>query len=208
MDSRVSRSFGVGRNDRVALVFPNSAEAIVLFLAASAVGTAAPLNGAYKEEEFRFYLEDTRARALVVPPGEAEMARRQSALLEGGYPYLVAEIGRAVVGYAYAGAYRARPAYHWSVEDSIYVDPQAHRRGIGRLLLAALIAEAEARGFRQMIAIIGDSAQTPSIALHRAAGFRLIGAIEAVGFKHGRWLDTVLMQRALGPGATRLPGDQ
>jgi L-amino acid N-acyltransferase YncA len=136
------------------------------------------------------------------PPDEAEMARRMRALTEGGYPYLVAESDGIVAGYAYAGPYRARPAYHWSVENSIYVDVQAHRRGIGRALLARLIAQAEARGFRQMIAVIGDSAQTPSIALHRALGFRKVGTLENVGFKFGRWLDTVLMQRPLGAGAT------
>jgi L-amino acid N-acyltransferase YncA len=139
------------------------------------------------------------------PPDEAEMARRRQALLDGGYPYLAAVAEGAVLGYAYAGAYRARPAYRFSVEDSVYVAPQAHRRGVGRALLARLIADAEARGFRQMIAVIGDSAQTASIELHRAAGFRLIGAIENVGFKFDRWLDTVLMQRALGPGATTNP---
>src|SRR5207237_1434809 len=112
------------------------------------------------------------------PPDEAEMSRRQRALLDGGYPYLVAEIGRAVAGYAYAGPYRARPAYRFSVENSIYIAPDMHRRGIGRVLLDRLIAECEARGFRLMIAVIGDSAQTPSIELHRIAGFQLVGALE------------------------------
>jgi L-amino acid N-acyltransferase YncA len=139
------------------------------------------------------------------PPDEAEMARRQRVLFEGGFPYLVAELDGAVAGYAYAGPYRARPAYRFSVEDSVYVAAEAHRRGVGRALLATLIVEAEARGFRQMIAVIGDSAQVSSIELHRAAGFRLIGAIESVGFKFGRWLDSVLMQRALGPGASTAP---
>jgi L-amino acid N-acyltransferase YncA len=139
------------------------------------------------------------------PPDEAEMARRQRALLEGGFPYLVAELDGAVAGYAYAGPYRARPAYRFSVEDSIYVAAEAHRRGVGRALLDRLIVESEARGFRQMIAVIGDSAQLSSIELHRAAGFRLIGAIESVGFKFGRWLDSVLMQRPLGPGASTMP---
>ena len=139
------------------------------------------------------------------PPNAAEMARRLQALLDGGYPYLVAEADGAVAGYAYAGAYRPRPAYRWSVEDSIYVASQMQRRGIGAALLARLIADAEARGFRQMIAVIGDSAQAPSIELHRALGFRPIGAVENVGFKFGRWLDTVLMQRALGPGAGAPP---
>ena len=138
-------------------------------------------------------------------PDEAEMARRQCALLDGGYPYIVAEIGGAVAGYAYAGPYRPRPAYRFSVEDSIYVDPKAQRGGVGRALLECLIEEATQRGFRQMIAVIGDSAQTPSIELHRALGFRPIGNIENVGFKFDRWLDSVLMQRALGPGAATKP---
>jgi len=139
------------------------------------------------------------------PPAEPEMARRLRAILDNGYPYLVAEADGAVLGYAYAGPYRARPAYRWSVENSVYVAPQAQRRGVGRALLDALILETERRGFRQMIAIIGDSSQAPSLALHSAAGFRLIGTLEAVGFKHGRWLDTVLMQRPLGPGASKAP---
>jgi L-amino acid N-acyltransferase YncA len=139
------------------------------------------------------------------PPDEAEMARRYRALLAGRFPYLVAERAGLVVGYAYAGPYRARPAYKWSVEDSIYIAPEFHRRGIGALLLARLVADSEARGFRQMIAVIGDSAQTASIAVHSAAGFDLIGTLRSVGFKHGKWLDTVLMQRALGSGDAAAP---
>jgi L-amino acid N-acyltransferase YncA len=139
------------------------------------------------------------------PPDEAEMARRMQALFDGGYPYIVAEIGGAIAGYAYAGSYRPRPAYRFSVEDSIYVDPSAQRRGAGRLLLEHLIEECERRGFRQMVAVIGDSAQTPSIKLHRALGFRMVGTVENVGYKFGRWLDSVNMQRALGPGATTRP---
>ena len=139
------------------------------------------------------------------PPDEAEMARRMTALLDGGFPYIAAEIGGALVGYAYAGPYRPRRAYRFSVEDSIYVDAAAQRKGVGRALLTKLIEESERLGFRQMIAVIGDSAQTPSIEIHRALGFRMIGNVENVGFKFGRWLDTVLMQRALGPGATTKP---
>jgi len=139
------------------------------------------------------------------PPDEAEMARRQRALLEGGYPYLVAGIGGAVAGYAYAGPYRTRPAYRYTVENSIYIAPEAHRRGLGRALLDRLIAECEARNYRLMIAVIGDSAQTPSIELHRAAGFKMVGAFEAVGYKFDRWLDSVLMQRPLGKGASAPP---
>ncbi len=138
-------------------------------------------------------------------PDEAEMARRMTVLIDGGFPYLAAEDAGALRGYAYAGAYRPRPAYRFSVEDSIYVAAEAQRRGVGRALLDALITDATKRGFRQMIAVIGDAAQTPSIELHRAAGFRMIGAIEAVGFKHDRWLASVLMQRALGEGDTTSP---
>ncbi|MEA2927629.1 MAG: hypothetical protein QOG38_57 [Hyphomicrobiales bacterium] len=139
------------------------------------------------------------------PPDEAEMARRQRALFEGGYPFLVAEIDQAVAGYAYAGAYRTRPAYRFSVENSVYIAPEMHRRGIGRVLLARLIAECETRGYRLMIAVIGDSAQAASIELHRAAGFELVGVLEGVGYKFERWLDTVLMQRPLGKGRSAPP---
>lgn len=141
----------------------------------------------------------------IEPPSEAEMAQRQKSLLDGGFPYLVAENDGDFSGYAYAGPYRTRPAYRWSVEDSIYVNPNVHRRGIGRALLERLIVESEQRGFRQMIAVIGDSAQMSSIELHRSLGFRMIGTIENVGYKFGRWLDSVLMQRDLGPGATTNP---
>jgi L-amino acid N-acyltransferase YncA len=139
------------------------------------------------------------------PPDEAEMARRQRALIDGGFPYLVAELDGALAGYAYAGPYRARPAYDWTLEDSIYIAEAAQRRGIGRALLERLLADSTARGFRQMIAVIGDSANLPSTALHRAAGFTMVGTFTDVGFKFGRWLDIVLMQRALGPGATTPP---
>ena len=156
----------------------------------------------------RIYAQSVRtgtASFELEPPDEAEMARRMQALFDSGYPYVVAEIGGAIAGYAYAGSYRPRPAYRFSVEDSIYVDPKAQRRGAGRLLLAHLIEECERRGFRQMVAVIGDSAQMPSIELHRALGFRMVGTVENVGYKFGRWLDSVNMQRALGPGATTKP---
>jgi phosphinothricin acetyltransferase len=139
------------------------------------------------------------------PSDEAEMARRQEALLSQRYPYLVAERAGVIAGYAYAGPYRARPAYNWCVEDSIYVAPEFHRQGIGRLLLTHLIAESEALGFRQMIGVIGDTANTASVAVHAAVGFRLIGTFQSIGYKHGRWLDTVLMQRRLGSGDTAPP---
>jgi L-amino acid N-acyltransferase YncA len=149
---------------------------------------------------YRHAVEHGTASFELEAPDETEMARRLQAMLQGGYPYLVAERAGTIAGYAYAGAYRARPAYHWSVEDSIYVAPDMQRQRVGSQLLTRLIEEAERRGFRQMIAVIGDSAQTPSIAVHERAGFTHIGTLRAVGFKHGRWLDTVLMQRALGSG--------
>ncbi len=136
----------------------------------------------------------------IEPPDEAEMARRQQALIAKRYPYLVAKFTGVVAGYAYAGPYRDRPAYNWCVEDSIYVAPEFQRKGIGRLLLTRLITESEALGFRQMLAVIGDSANTASVAIHAALGFHLAGTLQSVGFKRGRWLDTVLMQRALGKG--------
>ena len=141
----------------------------------------------------------------IEPPNEAEMARRMAALLAKRYPYLVAETAGAVAGYAYAGPYRDRPAYNWCVEDSIYIAPEYHRLGIGRLLLDRLIAEAKARGFRQMLGVVGDNTNAASIGVHAAAGFRLIGTFQSVGFKHGRWLDTVLMQLTLGDGDATPP---
>lgn len=133
------------------------------------------------------------------------MRNRMRTLLEGDFPYLVAEIDGAVAGYAYAGLYRTRPAYRFTLEDSVYIDPSAQRRGVGRALLERLIAESTQRGYRQMIAVVGDSAQVASIELHRAAGFHFVGNIENVGFKFGRWLDSVIMQRALGEGARTAP---
>ena len=141
----------------------------------------------------------------LIPPDLAEMTRRFGALIDGGFPYLVAALEGRVVGYAYAGAYRPRPAYRYTVENSIYLQPSIHRRGIGLQLLQRLIAESEARGYRQMIAVIGDSANAGSIGVHRRCGFEMIGTHPSVGFKFGRWLDTVMMQRALGEGATTLP---
>lgn len=136
------------------------------------------------------------------PPDEAEMLRRLEAILAGGYPYLLAERGGAVLGYAYAGAYRPRPAYRATVENSIYLAPAAQGLGLGSLLLDALMQECTRRGFRQMIAVIGDGtgASVGSRRLHEKAGFRLIGVAERVGFKHGRWLDQMLMQKELGEG--------
>jgi L-amino acid N-acyltransferase YncA len=141
----------------------------------------------------------------LIPPDLAEMTRRFGVLLDGGYPYLVAVLEGDAVGYAYAGAYRPRPAYRFTVENSVYLSPSIHRRGIGLQLLQRLITESEARGYRQMIAVIGDSANAGSIGVHTRCGFQMIGTHPNVGFKFGRWLDTVMMQLALGYGGKTLP---
>jgi L-amino acid N-acyltransferase YncA len=140
------------------------------------------------------------------PPNEAVMCRRMEKLLGEGFPYLVAERNGRIGGYAYAGSYRTRPAYRFTVENSIYVAPDQQRRGIGRTLLNALIEACEKRGFRQMIAVIGDSTrQQASIGFHSALGFQHVGILNDVGYKHGRWLDSVLMQRRLGDGGDTSP---
>ncbi|HUJ73683.1 MAG TPA: GNAT family N-acetyltransferase [bacterium] len=140
------------------------------------------------------------------PPDVAEIARRHAAVQGQGLPYLVAEVEGAVAGYAYVSPYRPRAAYRYTVEDSVYISQDRLARGVGRALLAELLARCGALGLRQMVAVIGDSGNTGSIRLHSALGFAHVGVLRAVGFKHGRWVDTVLMQRALGPGATALPG--
>ena len=141
----------------------------------------------------------------LIPPDLTEMTRRFRALMDGGFPYFVAAVDGAVIGYAYAGPYRPRPAYRFTVENSVYLQPAIHRRGIGLQLMQRLIADCEARGFRQMIAVIGDSANAGSIGVHTKTGFATIGTHPHVGLKFGRWLDTVMMQRALGKGAGTLP---
>lgn len=136
----------------------------------------------------------------LVAPDAAEMARRMTAITDNGYPYLIAtnEDG-AVLGYAYASAFRTRPAYRWLVEDSIYLAPEARGQGVGRALLETLIARCETLGFRQMVAVIGG-AHPASIKVHQKAGFVSSGMINGSGHKHGHWLDTVFMQRSLGEG--------
>jgi len=141
----------------------------------------------------------------LTPPDETEMRRRMQAILDGKFPYLVAEVDGAVAGYAYASFYRTRPAYHFTIEDSVYVAPDMQRRGVGKALLMKLIEACTALGFRQMIAVIGDSEQAASIGVHKACGFEPAGNLKNIGWKFGRWLDTPLMQRPLGPGATREP---
>lgn len=139
------------------------------------------------------------------PPREDEMSKRMAEVKARGLPWLVAVDDRGVCGYAYAAPYRLRSAYRYALEDSIYIAPDRLRRGIGRLLLQRLIELSAAANCRQMIAVIGDSANAASIGLHERLGFRRVGLLPAVGFKHGRWIDCVLMQRELGRGAATLP---
>lgn len=133
-------------------------------------------------------------------PDEAEMARRWQAIVAQGYPYLVAERDGRFAGYAYASAYRTREGYRWTVEDTVYVHPDHVGRGVGRALLQRLIDDCTALGLRQMVAVVGDVTNVASIALHEKLGFRTVGVFQGLGRKHGRWLDTVQMQRRLGPG--------
>jgi L-amino acid N-acyltransferase YncA len=141
----------------------------------------------------------------VVPPDDAEIARRRESILARGLPFLVAELDSRIAGYAYAAPYRDRAAYRYTLEDSVYIDPSAARQGVGRALLDALVVAATALGYRQMIAVIGDSANAASIGLHETCGFARTGLLPSVGFKLGRWVDSVLMQRALGSGDTGVP---
>jgi phosphinothricin acetyltransferase len=138
------------------------------------------------------------------PPDTSEMTSRWRVVIDSGLPYLVAIGGEEIVAYAYAGPYRPRPAYRFTVEDSIYVRADCAGQGIGGELLTALIAASESA--RQMVAVIGDAANSASIRVHAAAGFEHAGVLRSVGWKFGRWLDVVLMQRALGPGDTRPVG--
>ena len=154
---------------------------------------------------YRIYVLHGLASFEVEPPPTAEMDARRLAIQDAGLPYLVAELDGAVAGYAYAARYRTRFAYRYTVEDSIYVSPDCGRRGVGFALLNAIIERSTALGYRQMLAVIGDSANHASIRLHEKAGFRRVGTLESVGFKLGRWVDAVLMQRPLGSGDAALP---
>ena len=141
-----------------------------------------------------------------VPPAVEEIARRRAEIVARGLPYLVAERAGRVVGYSYASLFRPRVAYRFTLEDSIYVDAAEVGRGIGRVLLEPLLLRSTELGYRQMVAVIGGRETIPSIRLHEALGFAHVGVLPAVGFKFGRWIDIVLMQRALGPGAATPPG--
>jgi L-amino acid N-acyltransferase YncA len=141
-----------------------------------------------------------------VPPTVEDIGARRAAILSRGLPYLVAEREGRVVGYCYAGPYRPRTCYRFTLEDSIYIDATETGRGIGRLLLAPLLERCGELGYRQMIAVIGGGNETrPSVRLHEMLGFTHVGILSGIGFKFGRWVDTTLMQRTLGPGSTTMP---
>ncbi|GAB3384939.1 GNAT family N-acetyltransferase [Lysobacter fragariae] len=171
-----------------------------LILRPAMAGDIAAITALYAQE-----VVDGVATYEYAPPSEAEMARRWRAIVDDGFPYLVAELQGRFAGYAYASRYRTRDGYHWTVEDTVYVHPDVTGRGIGRALLQQLIDECTAMGQRQMVAVIGDRSNLASIALHERLGFRTVGIFEGLGRKHGRWLDAVQMQRGLGDGANSAP---
>lgn len=156
-------------------------------------------------EIYRYSVRTGTASFEYDPPDLAEMGRRRADVLGKGFPYLVADLDGAVAGYAYVNTYRARPGYRFSVEDSIYVAPDRQGTGIGRQLLPVLLRRCEALDLRLVIAVIGDTANLASIRLHAGCGFSHAGTLPNVGWKHGRWLDSVFMVRPLGPGATAPP---
>ncbi len=156
---------------------------------------------------YAHYVTSSLATFEEVPPSAEDMTRRRAGVLEAGLPWLVAELDGQIAGYAYAGPYRLRPAYRFTVEDSIYVADGFSGQGIGGALLAELVRRCEAGPWRQMVAVIGNSRNEACVALHRALGFSSTGTLNAVGFKFGQWVDTVLMQRPLGEGEWSLPRD-
>jgi len=139
------------------------------------------------------------------PPAISDMAARRADVLSRGLPYLVAEQDGEIVGFAYGNWFKPRPAYRYSVEDSIYLAPSLHRKSLGRALLAELLARCESVGIRKVMAIVGDSANAGSVGVHQALGFTRVGIIEACGWKLGAWRDIVIMQKTLGPGSTAPP---
>jgi len=171
------------------------------------VRPAAEADMAAVRDIYTHYVLNSLATFEETPPTLDEMVQRWRQRIDAGLPYLVAEGSDGVLGYAYAGAYHARAAYRHAIEDSVYVADGLGGRGIGSTLLRELIAECERGPWRQMVAIVGDSGNVSSIALHRRFGFELIGTLRAVGFKFGRWVDTPILQRPLGPGGAQPPGD-
>jgi L-amino acid N-acyltransferase YncA len=155
---------------------------------------------------YAHYVRDAIATFEEMPPSVDEMCNRRQSVVAAGLPYLLAEIDGNVVGYCYATAYRPRPAYRYTLEDSVYVADGCGGQGVGTALLGELLARCDQSTWRQMIAVIGNSGNAGSIALHRRHGFREAGTLKSVGFKLGRWVDTVIMQRPLGEGDTSMPG--
>ena len=141
------------------------------------------------------------------PPSVADMTTRRADVLGKGLPYLVAQQDGLVVGFAYGNWFKPRPAYRYSVEDSVYLAPDLHRKGLGRALLAELLTRFEAAGIRKVMAIIGDSANAGSVGVHRALGFTQVGVVESCGWKLGAWRDIVIMQKTLGVGSTQPPAN-
>ena len=171
------------------------------------IRSAHPADLATITEIYRDAVLHGTATYEIDPPDLQEMTKRFHAITADGFPYVVAEQDGIVIGYAYASYFRARPAYWWSVEDSIYIAPEAKGKGLGKVLIQRLIDDCTALGFRQFIAVIGDGHEaSASVRLHKKAGFKHSGTISGSGFKHGRWLDTVLMQLDLNGGSETLPG--
>ncbi len=169
------------------------------------VRDATPEDMAAIQAIYAFYVERTAASFEETPPTVEEMRRRRDDVVGRGLPYLVAEEKGEVLGYCYSGPWRPRSAYRYTVEDSVYVAPFVVGRGVGRALLTTVIQRCEALGYRQMIAVIGDSANQGSIGLHRSLGFRQEGVLRGVGLKFGRWVDVVIMHRPLNAEGKLLP---
>lgn len=173
--------------------------------AAVLVRDAAEADLAAIERLYAHYVLHGFASFEETPPDVAELARRRAAVRAASLPYLSAEVEGVVAGFAYAAPYRSRSAYRYTVEDSVYVAEAAQGLGVGRALLTGLVDRCTDLGYRRMVAVIGDSANSASIRLHERLGFALVGTLPAVGYKHGRWIDSVLMQRPLGLGASADP---
>jgi L-amino acid N-acyltransferase YncA len=182
---------------------PQTPLAAALLIRASQAADLAAITAIYDES-----VRTGTGSFELLPPDPAEMAKRRADVLDKGLPWLVAERGGLVLGYAYANHFRPRPAYRFCLESSVYLRPDSRAAGVGKALLAELVARCAALGARQMLAVIGDSDNKASIALHAALGFAPIGVMRSVGWKFERWLDVVLMQRALGPGDSRAAQDK